>query len=613
MQKILIVEDSKSIQRLIGAILKDLGAELSFAFTGKETHEILSEQVFDLLILDLVLPDTTGYELLPELDSERFSNNVIVLTSLSDKQQLMRGFSMGANDFIRKPFDHDEFKARIKSSLEAIATKKQLQQETAKLNHFFNNSNLLIQSTDHTGLIREVNKTWYRSMGYTEEDLEQGIHFQKIIAEDELNHCMDIFKEIMSGNTVDTFRTKFVKKNGDLILVEGNVIAYNNGQTTFTQGVFKDITESEEQIRQINLLSKSVEHSGSSVFITNLDGEITYANKQLEESTGYTLEEIQGKKPNIFKSGEHPDALYRDLWKKITSGNTWRGEIQNKRKDNSLVWNLVTISPVLNADDKPYAFVCIKEDISNRKETELRLNQALLAQREATKIKQDMIGIASHQFRTPLTVIQANSDLLMLLKNDLPEERRISIIDKINHRLVTNVNHMVHLIDDVLMMNKLDSGKMQYNPSMVDIKSVIDNLVTEYNQIQKDQRIVTYRIMGKPVEIKTDEKLIENSISNLLSNAFKYSEGRFEPELTLIYEDDEVIIKVVDYGDGIEEGAENKIFDPFYRAKKVENLQGTGLGLNIVKQCIDLIGGTIEVHNTDNAGACFTISLPHIN
>jgi len=254
----------------------------------------------------------------------------------------------------------------------------------------------------------------------------------------------------------------------------------------------------------------------------------------------------------------------------------------------------------------------MQEHLEN-KNKELKNNTALLdsslkKEKHASEMKSHFVSVTSHQFRTPLAIIQSNSQLInmILVKSDSPLKDKI---EPSTLRINKEIKRMTELMDDVLLQGKITSGTIEFEQSNVNIHDLIKKIVNQYNELQEDKRTVTIEITGQIKELYVDIKMIQHAISNLISNALKYSEKK-NPEVIIEFAENVVVIMVQDYGIGIPKTEIKNLFQPFYRALNVQSIQGTGLGLSIAKDYIELNGGTIEVESEINVGTQFIITLP---
>ena len=237
-----------------------------------------------------------------------------------------------------------------------------------------------------------------------------------------------------------------------------------------------------------------------------------------------------------------------------------------------------------------------------------QLAVSLEREKELGQLKTSFVSMASHQFKTPLAIIQSNAELYEILatkgKKIEPEK-----IVKITKRIKDGIGTMSNLINEVLVLGKATSGNVVYRPENVDLLDLCGSLSKEFNLMQQDGRTLDFKIMGEPYKFQLDPKLLIHSLSNLLSNAFKYSIGKKNPKLSLHFKSTELVLSVKDYGLGIAEEEQVHLFQPFFRADNVSEIQGTGLGLNISKEYVQVNKGQITATSTLGEGSCFEITF----
>ena len=243
-------------------------------------------------------------------------------------------------------------------------------------------------------------------------------------------------------------------------------------------------------------------------------------------------------------------------------------------------------------------------------DSENKLKVSLLKEKELGDLKTSFVSMASHQFRTPLSVIQANTELFNILasagKKIEPEK-----CEKITGRIKNEIIKMTELMDEVLILGKLTSGNVHFAPKEIDIINFCNQLVEEFNLIQDDGRTLDFKFEGEPYIVNLDPKLLTHTFSNLISNAFKYSVGNKNPLLTIYFKPKELLVSVKDYGLGIPKAELSNLFQPFFRANNVIGIKGTGLGLNIAKEYAEINKGQISVKSTLGEGSCFEIKFKH--
>ena len=236
------------------------------------------------------------------------------------------------------------------------------------------------------------------------------------------------------------------------------------------------------------------------------------------------------------------------------------------------------------------------------------LDSSLNKEKELGVLKTSFVSTASHQFRTPLAVIQSNTELLGMLAAS-GKKQTSEKYEKINSRITAAISNMTDLMDDVLSLGKLTSGNIPYSPEDIDLRDFCEKLAKEFSLIQRDGRTLDFVVNGEPYKVHLDPKLLTHSLSNLISNAFKYSVGKENPQLSIHFKPTEVALSVKDYGMGITPAEHTHLFEPFFRADNVTEIQGTGLGLSIAKEYAEINKGNISAKSILGEGSCFEITF----
>ncbi|MBI4670810.1 MAG: PAS domain S-box protein [Chloroflexi bacterium] len=244
----------------------------------------------------------------------------------------------------------------------------------------FENANDLIQSVRADGHFEYVNRRWKETFGYSDEEIS-ALKFLDIIPPEHHSSARAQSLRVLAGETLDSIEAEFVAKDGRKILLEGSATARRvDGQVVSTRGIFRDVTERRRVQEQVDVQAAALDSAANTIIITDIKGKILWVNRAFTAGSGYTLEEAAGNTPSIMKSGLHDAAFYRNLWETILSGNAWRGEMINRRKNGELYYEEKTITPVRNIDGEIFRFVAIGLDITERKraeETLLRFQRAI--------------------------------------------------------------------------------------------------------------------------------------------------------------------------------------------------------------------------------------------
>ena len=238
----------------------------------------------------------------------------------------------------------------------------------------------IVFETNTKGNIVYINKKGFELTGYSQKDLKKGINLRDVFVKEDLERLLNKFSLLMSG-TGDTGEEYLIQKqNGDKlpVLIYSSPIIEEE-RAVGMRGIIVDISTRIKDEEEILRLSTAVSQSSNTIVITDIDGFIEYVNPKFEEVTGYTREEAMGLNPRILNAQTQPKEYYANVWKTISSGNTWKGEFNNKKKNGDYFWENVTISPLKDDTGKIINYLAIKEDITARKETELEIRKLTLA------------------------------------------------------------------------------------------------------------------------------------------------------------------------------------------------------------------------------------------
>jgi signal transduction histidine kinase len=265
----------------------------------------------------------------------------------------------------------------------------------------------------------------------------------------------------------------------------------------------------------------------------------------------------------------------------------------------------VNAVPIADANQDIKEILIVIRNISDRKRMENNLVKALQKEKELSLLKSQFVTMASHKFRTPLSTILSS---VFLLENNVEadDQEKKSYYDKIKR----SVHNLTGLLNDFLSLGKLEEGKIKVAFSETDIKAFFQEFLQEIGLIKKGKQDILFTYDGVSSTIMTDQLLLKNILMSLLSNAIEYSAYDSEIKLDVELTKDNLKIKVTDQGIGIPKDEQHQIFKGFYRGQNANNVDGTGLGLNIARKYIRLLKGTIEFTSQVNKGTTFIANIP---
>ena len=371
---------------------------------------------------------------------------------------------------------------------------------------------------------------------------------------------------------------------------------------------FRDITERKQIEEKLLALSRIVEQAPLSIIITDLSGAIKYVNPRFCAVTGYTQEEALGKNPRILRSGKTPPEVYVELWKTITHGQAWTGELHNRRKNGDTYLENATIAPVVDKNGSVTNYVALKDDITAQKRFVAETTATIKKEHEMSEMKTRFISMTSHEFRTPMAVVMGSADLLHNHFDRLAPEKREELFSRIDSAL----RHMTEMLDDILLLNRAEAKRVELRLAPVDFLLLVRDLMEEVRLGDHGVHLLELHPSGDFSDFVTDSNLIRHILSNLLTNAVHYSPKGTVVTVRAQADALHVQIVVEDQGIGIPQADRARIFEPFERGSNVGSAQGTGLGLNIVKRMTEMLEGSIAVDSIEGGGSRFTVVLPRI-
>lgn len=307
---------------------------------------------------------------------------------------------------------------------------------------------------------------------------------------------------------------------------------------------------------------------------------------------------------NFYKKSLNAESVNIRTLKK---GKIWKGEINLKDHSNAIKTVITTIIPFYNLHNIIEKYYCISFDITESKKLQKELVEALVAEKELSRMKTRFLSTASHQFRTPLAVIQANSELIRLILKKLDFERKEQIFQALSRTFI-EINSITELLNDVLSYEGASSRTKKPYFEDTDLSEIINYIIRQYLNIKENKNRLNFSISGEFRKLRLDKKLILNSLSNLISNALKYSDDLVQIDLQ--FHENFTEIWVTDKGIGIPEEEVESLFQPFFRGNASIKYEGTGLGLSIAKEYIEINHGKITVNTEENVGTSFIIKFP---
>ncbi|MFN6462176.1 MAG: PAS domain S-box protein [Nostoc sp. DedVER02] len=469
-----------------------------------------------------------------------------------------------------------------------------------------------IFTLDLEGNVKIWNPAAERMFGWTEAEVIDRPN--PIFLDDQLEEYNTLQQSILQGTTYTRVELRRFKKDGTAIDIVFSAAPLHDSDDSINGmvAVIADITHQKQQEEQVRLLQSVVVNTNDAVVITEAQpiGEpgpnIIYVNEAFTRITGYSLEEVLGKTPRILQGAKTSRAELDKVWIALSRWETVTVQVINYRKDGSEFWNEFSVVPVADQTGWYTHWISVQRDITGRKRLD-EIRMALERERELSVLKTRFFSMASHEFRTPLSTALAAAQLLEDCQDEWDNSsKRLRNLQRIQ----LSVKNMVQILDDILTINRAETGKLEFNPKLLDLEAFCGYFVEEMRLSTDQRHTLSFVCQGKAVPASVDERLLRSILSNLLLNAIKYSPQGGNVHLSLEFKSDTVMLQVQDRGIGIPLADQKQLFEPFHRGNNVKSIPGTGLGLVVVKKCVDLHQGHINITSKVGIGTTCAIALP---
>ena len=511
----------------------------------------------------------------------------------------------------------------IKKKLE-----NELQQSEEQFKGAFEHSPVGMALVDIEGYYIEVNDRLCEMLGYSNKEMKS-LTFQEVTYYEDLKIDLD-YKENLDSGKISNFSSekRFVQKNKSIVWAHISVSLVKNSKNEIYYIVqIIDITERKEIELQNKLLieennkNKAIllneaknmyrflaENTIDLICLHDLKTTFQYISPSVINILGYKPEEMEGKSPLDFA---HPDDVeylldsFNDfVAEKVDESTTARF----KTKEGKYIW-LETRANIVEKKGVKSGFQSSSRDITTRKEEEDATEKALAKERELNELRTNLVSTISHEFRTPMTTIRTSAELIAIYMDGQTFEKA-QRVDKQLNTITGEIDRIIELMNSVLTISKNDAGKTNFQPIKFDLKQLcLDVIETSFDN-QKDGSRVQMFFEDIDFIVFADKNLMEYSLFNLLNNAFKYSEGSGDIKLNLSTNSTKIILEIIDFGIGIPEEDQHKLFNTFFRASNTNGIQGTGLGLYIVKTFTEKNSGNIQLESHLGKGTKVTLQFP---
>ncbi|MGA1841069.1 MAG: ATP-binding protein [bacterium] len=576
---ILLIDDEVFLCETLKDLLEDEGYSVAIATNGKEGLRFLEEKPCLVAIVDIMLPDTSGLDILKEIKDKGIECLPIMLTAFATVETSIKALNEGAYAYIIKPYKIDEVKATIRNAIE----KQRL-------------------SIENKALFRNLQKTNKNLTRVTKEleELNRDLEDKVLERTKELAEAKDKMDKIMAS-----IAEGLLSMDKDFRITSFNraaeqITGYKTKEVLnkYCWEVFKDI-DFKECIKEIIKMNKPAVNIEKVVHTKNRGNIPVLASIDV-------LKDEEGNVIGGVKTFRDITMLKR-MQEELKETN--RELMSNQRALKEAYWELEKSKEKLSewAEELDRKVRLRTRELQEANE---KLRQANIRLTELDRLKSKFLATVSHEIKTPLTSIIGYANLLINQKKQTFTNEQIDSLNRIKR----NSNTLQDLIDQLLDLSKIESGKLEVHLEVVYFKEIIEEVIYITEQIVKQKGIMVKTFLpDQLLPIQADRAKIKQILLNLLTNAVKYTEKENgEIHIRVIQNSSKITVSIEDQGIGISREDQKVIFDPFRQARGplYRKYGGTGLGLSIVKEFVRLHGGDIWVESEPGKGSKFSFTLP---
>lgn len=606
--KILLIEDELAHAKLVEVYLSataNFEVVISHATTLKQCLYELSINNFDVVLLDLGLPDSKGIDTLEKVIEKYKEQSIVLLTNDVDESLGVRAVQMGAQDFLNKEkLGIESLSRAILYARERNRLLKQVSRSTQRLKEAEALAKMGNYEIDIETNKLDASESLKKMFNYSKnEEVTYNFFLNSIVEKAKIKKVLN--KAIKNAETFNVEHKIKIDKN---IIFVRHIGKLSAGKLV---GTIQDITEYEETKNELDASRRRYEiifnETSEAIYASKLDGSIEVCNKSFCDLLGYSMEEVLNDTGFTLKRYKHTNDRKQLQDEVLKNGKVSNYEVTLINKAEKEIECSISANVWKDNDDIEIGYFGIIRDMTDQKKLATRDAQLKIAEATA-KMKNEFLANMSHEIRTPMNVVIGMTELL---KNTTLDDDQLEYVKSMK----SSSENLMKIINAILDFSKIESGKMELEEKVFSLQDLIEELFQTFKHETKPGVSLFKQLDASlPDNIIGDPTRLNIVLVNLLSNALKYtSEGEITLKVTLSKEEDDrtdIKFSVKDTGIGIPEEKQATIFQPFTQASE-DNTRlygGTGLGLAISKQIVELMNGMVEVKSEPGKGSNFTFN-----
>ena len=624
MKRIMVVEDESIVAMDIQRRLESLGYEVADVFaTGEEAVEKTRNIQPDLILMDIMLAgEMNGMEAADHI-RHQFDIPIIYLTAYADEKTLQSVKQTQPYGYILKPFEERELHTTIEMGIYRHKLEQQLKESRQWFETTLKCIGDAVIATDAHCKIVLMNTIAETLTGWQEKDaVDRDLtEIFNIIHEETratvTNPAVKVLRDKVIAGLAN--HTVLIAKDGTELPIDDSAapIKDERGNVIGVVLVFRDIIErrkaEREQQQQRTFLRKVIDTNPNLIFVKDRNGKFTLVNKAVADIYGTTVTNLVGKTEDCFNPNKEETDFFLESDKKVMASLAplfIPEESVTETKTGNQYWFQTTKTPLVSSDGKAHHVLCVATDITARKKIEDELIKAKRIAEQSTLAKKHFLAHLSHEIRTPMNTVVGMTHLLQKTETSPEQLEYIQTLQLASDNLLGIVN-------DILDFSKIEAGVIEFDQERFNFSETINEVkqTLQFKTKNENLDIITQIDSEIPAFLVGDAIRLNQILSNLVSNAIKFTKTGTVAIIAKCQSQDKqnctVVVSVEDTGVGISQDNLNHIFESFAQAGDDSRIKsgGSGLGLTIVKQLLEMQGGSISVESELNKGSTFRFIL----
>ena len=609
--KVLLVEDNPADAVLIKEYLNGSGPneiDLQWVDRLATAVQTLEEKHIEAVILDLVLPDSNGFQTFEKVHKRFPHIPIIILSGFGDATLATRAVRSGAQDYLVKGLiDSRSLHRSINYAIERKRAQEALQESQRALETLMKNLPGMAYRclNDRQWTMKFVSEGCLKLTGYQ----PSGLLDNKILSYNSLIHPEDrerVWREVETALDLRTpcrlvYRIHTIENQLKWVWEQCCGVYDAKGNLVALEGFITDISEQTEYQNKLRKLSAAVSQAGNMICITDINGVVEYVNPAFVKGTGFGFKDVCGEELRSIKIVSNNGEYYKNIWQKINAAEIWTDKVQCRKKNGEWYWEQLNVSPIFDDQRKVTNVLFIGVDITS----ELQSQQKLVEADKMSAIGLLAAGVA-HEFKNYLGGIIGYASYA---QSCLDSEKADEIVRDTLEHIVEIGERANEVAMSLLTYSKVKSSVF----TKQDLKNTIEKTLELFSKELKTSNIQVETQFEEIPKIKLSSGRIQQVLLNLLINARDAIERHGNVRISVTRDDKWVKVQVSDNGVGIPSEHISKIFDPFYSTKGVwgkDEVVGTGMGLSVSRNIAREHGGDLTVESIPGKGSTFTLILP---